>query len=159
VTRPQLARALKALRPGDTLVVWKLDRLSRSLSHLVETIVELGRRGINFRSLSDPIDTKSAGRRFVLHITAALAEFERSLIVERTRAGLVAARNAASSWAVCPPHAGSENSCASRKTLFSKNKRINGRAHATDFLGCASCESPLWILKPEALDRGSGPKQ
>ena len=91
VTRPQLARALKALRPGDTLVVWKLDRLGRSLSHLVATIADLGKRGVNFRSLSDPIDTESAGGRFVLHIMAALAEFERSLIVERTRAGLAAA--------------------------------------------------------------------
>lgn len=92
VTRPQLARALKALRPGDTLIVWKLDRLGRSLSHLVETIADLGKRGINFRSLSDPIDTESAGGRFVLHIMAALAEFERSLIIERTRAGLAAAK-------------------------------------------------------------------
>lgn len=92
VTRPQLARALKALRPGDTLIVWKLDRLGRSLSHLVETIADLGKRGINFRSLSDPIDTESAGGRFVLHIMAALAEFERSLIIERTRAGLAAAQ-------------------------------------------------------------------
>ena len=91
LTRPQLARALKALRPGDTLVVWKLDRLGRSLSHLVTTIADLGKRGVNFRSLSDPIDTESAGGRFVLHIMAALAEFERSLIVERTRAGLAAA--------------------------------------------------------------------
>ena len=92
ITRPQLARALKALRPGDTLIVWKLDRLGRSLSHLVETIADLGKRGINFRSLSDPIDTESAGGRFVLHIMAALAEFERSLIIERTRAGLAAAQ-------------------------------------------------------------------
>jgi len=91
VTRPQLARALKALRPGDTLVVWKLDRLGRSLSHLVATIADLGKRSVNFRSLSDPIDTERAGGRFVLHIIAALAEFERSLIVERTRAGLAAA--------------------------------------------------------------------
>jgi len=91
-TRPQLTRALKALRPGDTLVVWKLDRLGRSLSHLVETIADLGKRGVNFRSLSDPIDTESAGGRFVLHIMAALSEFERSLIIERTRAGLAAAK-------------------------------------------------------------------
>jgi DNA invertase Pin-like site-specific DNA recombinase len=92
ITRPQLARALKALRPGDTLIVWKLDRLGRSLSHLVETIADLGKRGVNFRSLSDPIDTESAGGRFVLHIMAALSEFERSLIIERTRAGLAAAK-------------------------------------------------------------------
>jgi DNA invertase Pin-like site-specific DNA recombinase len=91
VTRPQLARALEALRPGDTLVVWKLDRLGRSLSHLVMTMADLGKRGVNFRSLTESIDTDSAGGRFMLHSMAALAEFERSLRVERTRAGLDAA--------------------------------------------------------------------
>jgi DNA invertase Pin-like site-specific DNA recombinase len=91
-TRPGLDRALKALMSGDTLVVWKLDRLGRSLSHLVQVVAELGERGVNFRSLSDPIDTESAGGRLVLHMMGALAEFERSLIVERTRAGLLAAK-------------------------------------------------------------------
>jgi DNA invertase Pin-like site-specific DNA recombinase len=91
-TRPGLDRALKALKPGDTLVVWKLDRLGRSLSHVVQIIGELGRSGVNFRSLSDPIDTESAGDRLMLHMMAALAEWERSLIVERTRAGLLAAK-------------------------------------------------------------------
>ena len=85
-TRPGLARALKALKPGDTLVVWKFDRLGRSLSHLVQIIAELGGRGIGFCSLCDPIDTESAGGRLVLHMMGALAEFKRSLIVERTRA-------------------------------------------------------------------------
>jgi len=86
--RPGLARALAFLKPGYTLIVWKLDRLGRSLAHLVQTIAELGARGVNFRSLSDPIATESAGGRLVLHIMAALAEFERSLNSERTRAGL-----------------------------------------------------------------------
>jgi DNA invertase Pin-like site-specific DNA recombinase len=76
--RPGLDRALKALQPGDTLVVWKLDRLGRSLSHLVQLVADLGGRGISFRSLSDPIDTASAGGRLVLHMMGALAEFERS---------------------------------------------------------------------------------
>jgi DNA invertase Pin-like site-specific DNA recombinase len=93
VTRRRgLTRALASLKPGDTLVVWKLDRLGRSLAHLVQMIAELGARGVNFRSLSDPIDTESAGGRLVLHIMAALAEFERSLNSERTRAGLAAAK-------------------------------------------------------------------
>jgi DNA invertase Pin-like site-specific DNA recombinase len=91
VKRSGLNAALKSLRPGDTLIVWKLDRRGRSLPHLVETVADLGARGINFRSLSDPIDTQSAGGRPVLHIMAALAEFERSIIIERTRAGLAAA--------------------------------------------------------------------
>jgi Enterobacteriaceae phage serine recombinase len=90
--RPRLEAALVSLKPGDTLLVWKLDRLGRSLAHLVQTIPDLGERGINFRSLSDPIDTESAGGRLVLHIMAALAEFERSLGTECTSAGLAAAK-------------------------------------------------------------------
>jgi DNA invertase Pin-like site-specific DNA recombinase len=91
-SRPGLDRALASLRPGDTLIVWKLDRLGRSLAHLVQTIAALGERGVNFRSLSDPIDTQSPGGRLVLHIMCAIAEFERALAIERTKAGLDAAR-------------------------------------------------------------------
>jgi DNA invertase Pin-like site-specific DNA recombinase len=90
--RPGLAKAMKVLGPGDTLIMWKLDRLGRSLAHLVQTVADLGTRGIGFRSLSDPIDTTNAGGRLVLHMMVALAEFERSLIVERTQAGLQAAK-------------------------------------------------------------------
>ena len=92
ITRPGLSRAMKALKRGDTLVVWKLDRFGRSLSHLVQAVAELGERGVGFQSLSDPIDTTNAGGRLVLHMMGALAEFERALIVERTRAGLKAAK-------------------------------------------------------------------
>lgn len=90
--RSSLERALAAVQEGDTLVVWKIDRLGRSLAHLVGLIADLGGRGVGFRSLSDPIDTQSAGGRLVFHIMGALAEFERSLIAQRTRAGLVAAK-------------------------------------------------------------------
>ncbi len=90
--RRGLDGALAALGPGDTLVVWKLDRLGRSLSHLVTLIAELGARQVNFRSLSDPIDSESSSGRLVMHIMGALAEFERSLIVERTQAGIQAAK-------------------------------------------------------------------
>lgn len=90
--RPGLTKAMAALSAGDTLIVWKLDRLGRSLAHLVQLIADLGARAVGFRSLSDPIDTGSAGGRLVLHIMGALAEFERSLIVERTQAGLQAAK-------------------------------------------------------------------
>lgn len=90
--RRGLDRALAALFPGDTLVGWKLDRLGRSLSHMVNVIADLGARGISFRSLSDPIDTTHARGRLVLHIMGALAEFERTLIVERTQAGIRAAK-------------------------------------------------------------------
>jgi DNA invertase Pin-like site-specific DNA recombinase len=90
--RPGLDAALASLGPGDVLVVWKLDRLGRSLAHLVELVSELQGRGVGFRSLSDAIDTTSAGGRLVFHIMASLAEFERSLIGERTRAGMAAAK-------------------------------------------------------------------
>ena len=90
--RPGLARALEMLRAGDTLAVWKLDRLGRGLKQLIGLVEELERRGINFRSLTDQIDTSTPGGRFFFHVMASLAEMERELIVERTRAGLSAAR-------------------------------------------------------------------
>lgn len=90
VRRPNLEQALSSLQSGDLLIVWKLDRLGRSLIHLVETIRMLGERGVGFKSLNDSIDTTSAGGRLVLHMSAAFAEFERDLIAERTRAGMQA---------------------------------------------------------------------
>lgn len=90
--RPELTACLRTLRKGDTLVVWKLDRLARSLKDLVEMIHDLEQRGVGFRSLTESIDTTTSGGRLVFHIFGALAEFEHSLIRERTVAGLVAAR-------------------------------------------------------------------
>ena len=90
--RPQLQAALDYARPGDTLVVWKLDRLARSLTQLIETMEGLAARDIGFRSLTEAIETTTAGGRLVFHIFASLAEFERAIIRERTRAGLDAAR-------------------------------------------------------------------
>jgi DNA invertase Pin-like site-specific DNA recombinase len=90
--RPGLNAALEACRPGDTLVVWKLDRLGRSLPHLVETVRTLGSRGIGFKSLQEHLDTTTSGGKLIFHIFASLAEFERDLIRERTQAGLAAAR-------------------------------------------------------------------
>jgi DNA invertase Pin-like site-specific DNA recombinase len=90
--RPQLKAALEYMRSGDTLVVWKLDRLARSLKQLIETIEQLKERDIDFRSLTEAIDTATPGGRLTFHIFAALAEFERSLIQERTQAGLASAR-------------------------------------------------------------------
>lgn len=90
--RPELISCLKALRKGDVLVVWKLDRLARSLKDLVEIITDLNQREIGFKSLTEAIDTTSATGRLVFHIFGALAEFEHSLIRERTIAGLDAAR-------------------------------------------------------------------
>lgn len=91
-TRPSLDKALAWLHEGDTLVVWKLDRLGRSMPHLIETVQSLEGRGVGFRSLTEGIDTNISGGTLVFHIFGALAQFERDLIRERTRAGLSAAR-------------------------------------------------------------------
>jgi DNA invertase Pin-like site-specific DNA recombinase len=91
--REGLEEALRFLRDGeDTLVVWRLDRLGRSLRHLIETVSMLEQRGIGFRSLQERIDTTSSGGKLIFHVFGALAEFERDLIRERTQAGLSAAR-------------------------------------------------------------------
>ncbi len=92
VERPGLTQALHECRAGDTLVVWKLDRLGRSLPHLVETVGDLAARGVGFHSLQEHIDTTTSGGKLIFHIFASLAEFERDLIRERTNAGLTAAR-------------------------------------------------------------------
>ena len=90
--REGLAKAINNLQPGDQLVAWRLDRLGRSLPHLIETVGVINDLGCELRSLTEAIDTASAGGKLVFHIMGALAEFERSLIVERTRAGQAAAK-------------------------------------------------------------------
>lgn len=90
--RPRLQEALDFLRTGDSLVVWRLDRLGRSLRHLIDTVSALEERSTGFRSLQEAIDTTTSGGRLIFHIFGAVAEFERNLIRERTLAGLRAAR-------------------------------------------------------------------
>ena len=90
--RPGLSAALAYLRPGDALAVWRLDRLGRSLPALIATLAGLEERGIGFRSLTEQLDTTTSGGKLIFHVFGALAEFERDLIRERTRAGLAAAR-------------------------------------------------------------------
>jgi len=90
--RPGLAKALEMLREGDTLVVWKLDRLGRSVKNLVDLVGELHKQGVQFYSLTDAIDTGTPSGRFFFHVMASLAEMERELTMERTRAGLEIAR-------------------------------------------------------------------
>jgi DNA invertase Pin-like site-specific DNA recombinase len=91
-SRPGLDAALAYVRAGDTIAVWRLDRLGRSLPHLIETVSGLEARGVGFRSLTESIDTTTSGGKLIFHIFASLAEFERALIQERTNAGLAAAR-------------------------------------------------------------------
>lgn len=90
--RPGLTKTLEILREGDTLVVWKLDRLWRSVKNLVDLVGALHKQGIQFKSLTDSIDTSTPSGRFFFHVMASLAEMERELIVERTQAGLAIAR-------------------------------------------------------------------
>ena len=90
--RPGLTKAQETLREGDTLVVWKLDRLGRSVKHLVDLVGKLHKEGVQFKSLTDAIDTGTASGRFFFHVMASLAEMERELTIERTRAGLEIAR-------------------------------------------------------------------
>jgi len=90
--RPGLDNAIAFCRKGDTLVVWKLDRMGRSMSHLIEMVQKLEAKGVGFKSLTENIDTTTAGGRFFFHVFGALAEFERDLIRERVQAGLKSAR-------------------------------------------------------------------
>jgi DNA invertase Pin-like site-specific DNA recombinase len=90
--RVVLAETLSHLRPGDTLAVWKLDRLGRSVKGLVDLVEDLAKRGIGFKSITDSIDTSTPAGRFFFHVMASLAQMERELIIERTRAGLAAAK-------------------------------------------------------------------
>lgn len=114
--RVQLAATLDYMRSGDTLVVWKLDRLARSLKQLIETIEDLEKRGIGFRSLTEAIDTTTAGGRLVFQIFGALSEFERQIIRERTRAGLDAAQ-ALGRKAGRKPKLGADDIAAARAML------------------------------------------
>jgi DNA invertase Pin-like site-specific DNA recombinase len=91
-SRPALEEAITCLQPDDTLITWKLDRLGRSLAHLISIIADLEKKGIAFKSISDAIDTGTAGGRLQFHMLGAIAEFERSLTGERTKAGMAAAR-------------------------------------------------------------------
>jgi DNA invertase Pin-like site-specific DNA recombinase len=90
--RPGLRKTLRHIQAGDMLIVWRLDRLGRSLIDLIETVNRLSRRGCEFRSLTENIDTSSSGGRLLFHVMAAMAEFERSIISERTKAGMEAAK-------------------------------------------------------------------
>ena len=140
--RPGLADALAYLRAGDTLVVWKLDRLGRSMSHLIEKIGELAARGIGFRSLTENIDTTTPGGMLVFNIFGSLAQFERDLIRERTQAGLRAARE--------------RGSKGGRRPVVTPDKLRKARAHIAAGLTVREAAARLKIGKTalyKALER------
>lgn len=122
--RPQLLAALEYARAGDTIVVWKLDRLARSIRQLIETIEDLDRREISFKSLTEAIDTQTAGGKLVFHIFAGLAEFERSIIRERTVAGLASAR-ARGRLGGRPPAVSAEDVAMARAMLADPSITVN----------------------------------
>ena len=121
--RPGLAQVLRVAQSGDTIVVWRLDRLGRSLSRLVEMIGDLGKRGIQFVSLTENIDTRSSSGMFMFHMMAALAEFERSLVSERTLAGMKEARRRGS--AIGRPRAISAEQLRVAKVMLSNESLEN----------------------------------
>ena len=131
--RPGLAEALVYLRAGDTLVVWKLDRLGRSMSHLIDKIGELASRGIGFRSLTENIDTTTPGGMLVFNIFGSLAQFERDLIRERTQAGLRAARE--------------RGSKGGRRPVVTPDKLRKARAHIAAGLTVREAAARLKIGK------------
>ena len=123
-TRPNLNQALDFARPGDTLIVWRLDRLSRSLRDLIETVTLLESRGVQLKSLHESIDTASSSGKLIFHLFGALAEFERNLIKERTLAGLQAARSRGRKGGR-PPSLDAENRKLAVKLYNDKNYSVN----------------------------------
>jgi DNA invertase Pin-like site-specific DNA recombinase len=125
--RPGWREARAALRAGDTLVVWRLDRLGRSLKHLIEVITELDGQGIGFKSVQESLDTTTPGGRLVFHVFGALAQFERELIQERTKAGLAAAR-ARGRMGGRPRKLGAKEVATARRLLEDPEQTVKGVA-------------------------------
>ncbi|EAM8425558.1 recombinase family protein [Salmonella enterica] len=143
--RPGLTAALAWLRDGDVLVVWRLDRLGRSMVHLIETITELESKGVGFRSLTESIDTTTPGGLLIFHVFGALGQFERDLIRERTRAGLAAAA--------------SRGRKGGRKPVVTADKLQRAREYIATGLNVREAASRLRVSKTAlyaALQNGSG---
>lgn len=129
--RPGWREAKAALREGDTLVVWRLDRLGRSLKHLIEVITELDEQGIGFKSVQESLDTTTPGGRLVFHVFGALAQFERELIQERTKAGLAAAR-ARGRMGGRPLKLSAKDVATARRLLEDPDQTVKGVAELLD---------------------------
>lgn len=130
--RPGLGLALEYLRDGDVLVVWRLDRLGRSLPHLIEVIGALEARGVGFRSLTESIDTTTSGGRLIFHVFGALGQFERDLIRDRTKAGLAAAARGRK---------------GGRKPVVSNEKLQRAKEHLTNGLNVREAAARLKVGK------------
>lgn len=144
-SRPELDRCLAHMREGDTLVVWRLDRLARSLRNLLDLVETLSARGIHLRSLTEAIDTSSASGRLVLSVFGALAEFERSLIIERTQAGLQAAK--ARGARIGRPAAISQEQLDQARTLVAVGHRV-GDVAKTLGVGRSTLYRALLVTEP-----------
>lgn len=142
--RPGLNDALAFLRKGDTLVVWKLDRLGRSMKHLVETVANLGTHGVGFKSLTEGVDTTPTGGTLVYHLFGALAQFERDLIVARTQAGLKAAAT--------------RGRKGGRKPVVTPKKLEQAKAHIGDGLTVREAAARLKISKTSLYNALRGQK-
>nr|AIZ06032.1 hypothetical protein [Kluyvera cryocrescens] len=137
--RPGLADALAYLRDGDVLAVWRLDRLGRSMPHLIETIGALEARGVGFRSLTEAIDTTTPGGRLIFHVFGALGQFERDLIRERTKAGLTAAA--------------ARGRKGGRKPVVTADKLQRAREHIANGLNVREAATRLKVSKTALLQR------
>ena len=138
--RPGLNKALEMLREGDTLIVWKLDRLGRSVKSLIDLVSELNTKNIHFKSLTDSIDTSTPSGRFFFHMMASLAQMERELIVERTKAGLAAAKKLG--------RVGGRKRLMTESKLESAKKLLNSGEHPKDVarnLGVSIATLYRWI--------------
>lgn len=147
--RPELTRLLEYLRPGDTLVVWKLDRLGRSIHHLIEVVTLLAERDIGFRSLTEGFDTTTPGGRLLFHVLGSLAQFERDLIRERTMAGLAAAKAAGRTGGRRPKL--SDRQTAQARTMHADGETITAIA---DVLGVARSTVYRALGAPPSISSG-----
>ncbi len=153
--RPQLDQVLEQLRPGDTLVVWRLDRLGRSLRHLIDVVTGLDERGVGFRSLRENIDTTTAGGRLVFHLFGALAQFEREIIRDRTIAGLAAAR-ARGRQGGRPSKLTAEQRRQARKMYDARELTVEQIGQVSRSARCSTSAAPLYTEpSPTAARRRS----
>lgn len=142
--RPALDWALETLRPGDTFVVWKMDRMARSLVDLLNRMEKLHKEGANFRSLTESIDTATPGGRLIFHVLGAIAEFERDLIKERTRAGVKSAMERGVRFGVDPMLTPAQI----KKAQKMRDKGMSARAIAEE-IGCSHSTVYNWTSGPK----------